>query len=222
MLSLLPRFEMHGFWEHVIMPNLVMFVFTFMPLWLSNRTRLRILAVGAGTGNIVRREDYVAAGGHETLRHAVVDDVALARLMRQHGHRTRAIRADDEVSVRMYEGFGETVRGFTKNSFAVVNRSYAWAIAGAIVVAFGNLMPFAMALTGSRIAVLTVAVIVLIRVILFRSFHYRLDNAILGHPLMIGVWLFILFRSMWYTGIRRELRWRGRTYQADKTRFGAD
>ena len=222
MVTLLPHFEMRGFWEHVLMPNLAMFVFTFVPLWLSNRTRSRVLAVGGGTGNIVSRSAYDAAGGHEALRDAVIDDVGLARLMRREGFRTRVVRADRLVSVRMYHGLGEIVRGFTKNAFAIVDRSYVLALSGAIVIAVGNLLPFALAATGSRLAMATVAVIVITRVILFRSFRYGLANAVLAHPLMIASWLFILFRSVWYTGIRRQLHWRGRTYEADKTRFGAD
>ena len=66
----------------------------------------------------------------------------------------------------------------------------------------------------------SVAVLTLTRVILFASLRYRLDNALLGHPLMIGVWLVIMLRSVWYTGIRRQLLWRGRTYDARRTRFG--
>src|SRR5436190_2203433 len=40
MITLLPFFEMHGFWENIAMPNLAMFAFTLMPLWLVNRTRI--------------------------------------------------------------------------------------------------------------------------------------------------------------------------------------
>src|SRR6185436_12907273 len=48
MLALLPNFEMHGFWENIAMPALPMFAFSVMPAWLSNRTRIGVLAVGAG------------------------------------------------------------------------------------------------------------------------------------------------------------------------------
>jgi hypothetical protein len=43
----------------------------------------------------------------------------------------------------------------------------------------------------------------------------------LFHPLMTAVWGYIFLRSMWITGIRGELRWRGRTYDAAQTKFGA-
>lgn len=222
MVSLFPRFVMRGFWEHIVMPNLAFFAFTVLPLWLSNRSRVRVLGIGAGTGNLVRRADYDAVGGHESLRDAVVDDVGLARLVRRSGRPTVCARAEDLVSVRMYEGLGEIVRGFTKNGFAVTGRSYA-IVAVFLVLGFVlHLLPFGLALTGDVVSIASVIVLTLTRLILFLALRYRLDNALLGHPLMIAVWFAIMVRSTWYTGIRRQLMWRGRTYDARRTKFGAD
>lgn len=222
LLSLFPNLEMHGFWEHIVMPNLAVFAFSFLPLWLANRTRLPLLAVGGGPGNLVRREDYDAAGGHESLRDAVVDDVALARLMRRGKRRTEAVRAERWVRVRMYHGLGEIVRGFTKNAFAVVGYNYFYgALFFALAVVF-HLLPFVLAVTGNLFAIAAVLLIALTRVVLFTALGYRLDNAIFGHPLMIGAWCWILVRSVWFTGVRRQLHWRGRTYDAGRTKFGAD
>jgi len=222
MLALLPRIGMEGFWEHVAMPMLGMFVFSFLPTWAGNRTRFPLLAVGGGPGNLIGREDYRAMGGHEALRDAVVDDVGMARLARRHGLRTEVARADDLVSVRMYHGGAEVVSGFTKNMFAVVGRSYPVALVTLILTPLFHLLPYALALMGEPFAIATVAVITVTRLVLFRSLRYRMDNALLGHPLMISFWGWVFLRSIWYTGFRRQLLWRGRTYDARQTRFGAD
>ena len=222
MLALLPHFEMHGFWENIAMPALAMFAFTLMPAWLSNRTRLVVLAVGAGTGNLVRRGAYERSGRHEALKDAVVDDVGLARLLRRNGEITEAVRADELISVRMYHGGGEILRGFTKNAFAVVNRSYLLAIPFVLLNSGIGLLPYALAFTGDPFAIGTVVLISVVRVVVFAAFRYPLLYAIFGHPLMGAFWLAIFFRSLWKTGIRRELEWRGRTYDASETRFGAD
>jgi len=222
LLSLFPHVEMHGFWEHVAMPNLGVFLFCFVPLGLVNGSRIALFGIGGGPGNLVRRDHYDAAGGHTALRDAVVDDVGLARLMRQRGFATGVVRAEDFVSMRMYHGLGEIVSGFTKNAFAVFGRRYfVAAVILAICVVF-HLAPFALALTGDRLALATVGVIVLTRLVLFIPLRYGVVNALFGHPLMIGTWGYIMLRSVWYTGIRRQLHWRGRTYDAGKTRFGAD
>lgn len=219
LLALFPDMRMCGFWENVIMPNLAMFAFTVLPLWMSNRSLSPMLAVGGGPGNLVRRADYDAAGGHEALHNAVVDDVGLARLLRRSGRRTEVVRASHAISVRMYHGLGEIIRGFTKNAFAVFDYNYVVAAIFFALAVIGHLLPFALALTGDRLAIATVALIVLTRVVLFASLRYNLASAIFAHPLMMGAWCWILLRSVWFTGIRRQLHWRGRTYDAGGTRF---
>jgi chlorobactene glucosyltransferase len=222
MLALLPYFEMRGFWENIAMPALAMFVFALMPAWLSNRSRIGILAVGAGTGNLVRRDAYERRGRHEALKDAVVDDVGLARLLRRGGEITEAVRADELVSVRMYHGGREILHGFTKNAFATVGRSYLLAVPFLILNSGIGLFPYFLALTGEHFAIATVVVISVVRVIIFAELRYPIVYAIFGHPLMAAFWLVIFVRSVWKTGIRRELEWRGRTYDASETRFGAD
>jgi chlorobactene glucosyltransferase len=222
MITLLPHIVMRGFWDHVAMPNLAMFAFTLAPAWLANKSSLPILAVGGGTGNLLRRDAYVAAGGHEALKDAVVDDVALARLMRRSGRSTAAVRAEPFVSVHMYDGLREIVEGFTKNGFAIFNRNYAVALVVLAVSAVGNFLPYALAPAGEPFSIATVAVITLTRIVLFAALGYSLLAAIFLHPLMMVVWEWIMLRSMWITGIRRQLPWRGRVYDARGTRFGAD
>ncbi len=222
LLTLLPFFEMRGFGENASMPMLAMTCFSFLPTWLSNRTRGVALAIGGGTGNLVRRDAYEAAGGHEALKDSVVDDVGLARLIRRAGGLTTVVRGDDLISLRMYHGLREVIEGFTKNSFAVFGRNYLVAflvVAGCVVF---HILPFVLALTGDRISIDTVVVITLTRLTLFRSLRYRLDNALLLHPVMCVIWLWIFVRSTWLTGVRRKLLWRGRTYDARHTRFGAE
>ncbi|HKB80637.1 MAG TPA: glycosyltransferase family 2 protein [Thermoanaerobaculia bacterium] len=222
MMMLVPRFEMRGFWENVLIPQLAVFFFGFLPVWLANRTRIAMLGAGGGSGNLIDRAVYAEIGGHTALRDAVVDDVGLARLVRRSGHPTVVARADDCISVRMYHGLRETIEGFTKNAFAVMGRSYALtllATAGAIVF---HVLPYAVALSGDRLALTAVAVITLTRVVLFRSLRYPLAYALFAHPLMVSVWAYIFLRSMWFTGVQSKLRWRGRTYDAARTRFGGD
>lgn len=222
LLTLLPFFEMRGIGENASMPMLAITCFTFLPTWLSNRTRGVALAIGGGTGNLVLRDAYDAAGGHEALKDSVVDDVALARLIRRSGGLTAVVRGDDLIALRMYHGLREVIEGFTKNAFAVFGRNYAVAFLVAIGCIAFHILPYALALTGDRISIATVVVITATRLILFRSLRYRLDNALLLHPVMCAIWLWIFLRSTWLTGVRRKLLWRGRTYDARHTQFGAD
>ena len=96
----------------------------------------------------------------------------------------------------------------------------------AVLIAAGSIifhiLPYGQALAGERFSLATVGLISVTRLILFRRLRYRLDNALFLHPVMVAIWTWIFLRSTWLTGIRRTLLWRGRTYDARQTRFGAD
>lgn len=231
MTSVFPNFEMEGFWERVSMPVLAFTAIAILDSWLSNRTRAAIFGIGGGCGNLIRREVYDRLGQHQSLSRSVIDDVALARQVRRHGGRTRVARGDHLVSVRMYHGRREIVEGFTKNLFSALHRRYDAAVAAFLIVAVGNILPFVMATVAPLdgrispaewLSIGSVALIELIRIVLFQVMRYGFWNALLAHPLFIAFWLYVTVRSVWYTGVRRQVHWRGRTYDAAHTRFGAE
>lgn len=214
MATLLPHFELAGFWENVAMPMLAITVFTFLPTWLGNRTMIWWLGIGGGTGNIIRRDDYFAIGGHEALKDAVIDDVGLAQKVRRSGRRTMAFLAHDLISLRMYHGGGEILDGFTKNIFTALGRSYTIALISIVAGFVFHILPYILAVTGDWMSIATVAIITATRLILFASLRYRLDYAVWAHPLMVAFWGIVTLRSLWVTGVRRQVHWRGRAYDA--------
>jgi chlorobactene glucosyltransferase len=217
LLALLPYFEMRGFWENIVMPGLPMLCLTLFPASLSNRSRVVVFALAFGAGILVRREAYERAGRHEAMKHAIIDDVGLARLLRRNGEVTEAVRADEFLSVRMYYSGGEILRGFTKNAFAALNRSYVLAVPFLLLIIGSGIFPYCAALTGDSFAIATVVLISVVRVILFTNLGYRIEYALFGQPLMAAFGFVIFLRSIWKTGIRREVEWRGRTYDARET-----
>jgi len=222
LLALWPFLEMRTFAEQVAMPMMSFFGFCALPLWIANRSRSVWMGIGGGSGNLIRRTLLESIGGFAPLRDAVVDDVALARRARQAGARTAVCRADDLVSVRMYHGSREIVEGFTKNVFATFGRNYLWASANLMAMFVVHILPYALALTGDVLAISAVVLISVTRGVLFSTLRFRLDNAIFLHPFMVLFWAYIFVRSMWFTGVRNELHWRGRVYDAAATRFGAE
>ena len=83
LLAVWPRLEMRTFAEQVALPMMSFFGFSALPLWLANRSRAVGLAIGGGSGNLIRRSLLDKIGGFRALKDAVVDDVGLARHARQ-------------------------------------------------------------------------------------------------------------------------------------------
>jgi 4,4'-diaponeurosporenoate glycosyltransferase len=62
-----------------------------------------------------RRDDHERAGGHEAVRGAAMEDVALARTYRSAGLPVTVLAGRDVVTFRMYRGgLGSVVEGWTK------------------------------------------------------------------------------------------------------------
>ncbi len=86
--------------------------------------------IGIGAFNMVRKEDYLRAGGHQRLAMEVVDDVKLGLILRRSGAVQACADARALVSLRWYPGFRASLRGLMKNMFAGVEWNWPILVLG--------------------------------------------------------------------------------------------
>lgn len=72
------------------------------------------IAAANGQFLLLQREAYFSVGGHQAVADRVLEDVALARLLKRR-HPIRLRYAPESVAARMYRTTGEMVAGWTKN-----------------------------------------------------------------------------------------------------------
>ncbi len=113
MLSVLPRLVTRSFWEHVIQPVCggVMMIW-FHPDKVNDPDLPNAYANGAFI--LVERETYLRAGGHEAVRREANEDMRLALNVKRGGGALRVVRNQGLYAVRMYEGLGQIVAGWTR------------------------------------------------------------------------------------------------------------
>jgi hypothetical protein len=92
------------------------------------------VAFAAGPFMLFRRSVYAAIGGHRDLAAEVVEDLALARRIKQGGHRLRYLLALDGLELRMYSDFASLWEGWTKNWLLGLDGDVARALAASSVV----------------------------------------------------------------------------------------
>jgi chlorobactene glucosyltransferase len=227
-LSVFPAFEMRGFWENVLLPNIPISYF-FGLGFLANADRHRWMAAGGGAGNLVRRAAYASAGGHAGIRGSVIDDIRLAMAVKRAGFRCRMALADDRVRVRMYRGFREIWNGFTKNvAFVFAGGFGVVFLLGTALTWVASLAPVAALLAWAlgapippgdvRLAAAGLLLVVVLRALLAALLAYPLWTA-WTQPLMTAVWGGLIARSLYWRFVRRELRWRERRYDAQRAKF---
>lgn len=113
LLSVLPRLEAGTFWERVVQPVAgAVMVFWFPPQAVNNPASRRAYANGAFM--LMSRAVYDRLGGHEPVKATLNEDMHLARRTKDLGLRLRVIRGGDLYRVRMYTGFTQIWRGWSR------------------------------------------------------------------------------------------------------------
>ena len=184
------------------------------------------IAMANGQYMLWKREAYQAVGGHEAVKSAMVEDVWLARRVKESGRRLAIRYGATAVSCRMYASFTEIWNGFSKNIFPGLGYSIP---AMAAVVLFSlatSVVPFLIMLdvavtggwttTAAEIVAAQVALMLLIRFVLAVRFDMEIWSALL-HPLAMAVLIGIMVNSTRWVLAGEGSRWKGRVYQCSKS-----
>jgi glycosyltransferase involved in cell wall biosynthesis len=114
LLSYSPQQIVVTFAERAVMPVIFAELAAQYP---PRKVRDQSSGVVAANGQyiLVRRAAYDAVGGHAAVATEILEDVALARLFRNAGHRVYFRYGGDAVRTRMYRNWPQLREGWTKN-----------------------------------------------------------------------------------------------------------
>ena len=141
MFSLWPVLEMHGFWENAVQPVAgSVLAAWFRPTWVNNPKRRTAFANGQYI--LIRRATYEAVGGHAAVRNEIVEDIALARLVKRAGYRLLNAIGADLFTTRMYESLAGMWKGWTRIYYGAF-KSASWLLAVMALTILFTLAPFA-------------------------------------------------------------------------------
>jgi glycosyltransferase involved in cell wall biosynthesis len=221
-LTLFGDVEMVGFWETVLITFFgLAFHIASDPYRVSNPHSRAY--VGVGAFQLMKRSAYETCGTHRRLAMEVVDDMKLAKLVRQAGLRSCVAVAQEAVVVRWHAGVGNLVRGVTKNFFAALGYNLPLVVVAISGMLLMNVAPFFGVIFGHGCVRILAGVAVAIAL----GFHVGVDWAMrvsplyaLTHPFGALIFCWMLVRStvvtLWHGGVT----WRGTFYPLDELRRG--
>ena len=143
--SLMVRLHCRSLWECLLIPAFVFFFQLLYPFPLVNCRRSRV-AAAAGGCMLVRRCELERAGGIEAIHDAIIDDCALAHLIKSQqddSGRRGAIwlgLAEDTRSLRPYDGLFDIWRMVARSAYTQLRHSPA--------LLMGAMVPFALVFLG--------------------------------------------------------------------------
>ena len=221
-LTLMTDVEMHGFWEKTVL--------TFFGLGFHLATNPRGVAdprsrayVGIGAFQLLKRTAYEASGTHRRLCMEVVDDMKLAKIVKQAGFRCGVGVARDLIIVRWHAGIGQIVRGVTKNFFAAAEFRLPIVALQTLGIIWANILPFVALpfLHGWTLA------LVLVSIAIALGFHAGTAWVMRAspfyafmQPMGAAIFAYMLLRSTVVTLRQGGIVWRGTFYPIEKLRRG--
>lgn len=224
-LTLLPVLELGSLAERLLMPAFVALIQAVFPFDLVNDPQSP-LAMANGQCILIRRVVYFATGGHAAVRDSVLEDVSLARLVKQSGYSTEAAASHGLLRVRMYTNFAEVAEGLRKNAWAGYEAGgwrSAWGGLRQAFLAFVPPLLFGAGLLallfGLPVAPLLLSFGLLQLALTGAYWCYgvaRLNelNPAWGLLLPLGTFCYFILAGMAWISIRRGagVQWKGRTY----------
>jgi hopene-associated glycosyltransferase HpnB len=154
--SLMVRLSTMSLAERAMVPAFVFFFRLLYPFrWVNDPGHAA--AAAAGGYILMRRRMLARIGGLAAIRHALIDDCALAAAVKSHQGRIWLGLSRRTASLRVYAGLGGLWRMIARSAYSQLNRSPLLLAATVAAMAIGFLVPPAVVLTGGP-AVLPAAV----------------------------------------------------------------
>ena len=219
LVSYSPEQVMETLAEEILIP----FVYTRLAERFSfERVNDPALPDAAANGQflMIRRDAYDAIGGHEAVRARVLEDVALARLVKASGQNIFFGPGQGIARTRMYRAFGALWQGWTKNLYELMGGT-AGSFAREILETFPWL-EIVLVICWLRLGGIPVILILAMAIVLVGS-HLRYARELRRNRYPLSIIQFYMPASLLYACVltasawkhaRGKVAWKGRRYPA--------
>ena len=207
LLSVFPKQLMLTLGEKLVIPMMNWILLSFLPLFLISKSKKNSLAAANGQFMLFEAETYRKYWFHEKVKNIPVEDIQIARLMKQELLKIQTYLSDEQVQCRMYTSYRTALNGFVKNVSEFFGGSKTIMSLFAFISTFG-FIPFL--LTGSFYLLMIYLLIVLMTRILvaIASRQSVLFNIILSIPQQIS---FLVVSILVLVNVyRKNYKWKGR------------
>lgn len=206
--SVFPQQIMLSNGERAVVPIMNFILLSLLPLFLVRRSK-RFAALSAANGQVMlfKTETYRKYMPHKLFKNSKVEDIAIARYLKQQQHKTDCLTGNSSICCRMYHSYNQSIDGFTKNMAAFFGNSLLLAACywllntlGVFLIVF-YLTPSCFFLAVLLTVLQTICVSVCSRQSLVHNFLY--------HYWRIFSFGFIIFRALKYRQ-SKQYQWKGR------------
>jgi chlorobactene glucosyltransferase len=232
LLSVSPGQQTPTLWEKAVIP--------FVYARLSRLYRFEEVsdpssprAAANGQFLLVRRDAYERIGGMEAMRGELLEDVELARRVKQGGGRLVFLPGSRWIETRMYRRFSEMWDGWTKNLYLLYEKRLGRALADVAEIVLLDIAPWVAFLVLGGMAALGLAgragafvALGSFALALLRTWSYSRHLGRIGFepsrslygPAGAAIYVLLLLNSIRAYQWSGRVNWKGRSYPVERAR----
>ncbi len=207
LFSMFPKQNFHSLGEWLIVPHINQILVSLLPLVFTRISSWASFSAANGQFMLFRSSVYHNETFHKAMRHSNVEDIMIFRYMKEKGFRVHTMLGNRQVNCRMYQSWGEAVKGLGRSVFHFFGGSKLLTFIYGLITTFG----FFAVLAGlpAFFSVVYLAMVVVLRVVVsLQSRQNVLLNVILA-PLQQIAFLFVIVKAA-KDQYRKTTTWKGR------------
>jgi hopene-associated glycosyltransferase HpnB len=208
--------------ERLLIPAFVFFFQKLYPFPAANSRRSHV-AAAAGGCMLVRRRALERAGGLERISSELIDDCALAALIKPHGPIWLGLATDTTRSIRPYNGLKDIWAMVARTAYSQLDYSPLMLLATVLGMSLLYLVPIAalvwgLVIVAPLLAALGLAALLLMWIAYFPTWrlYRRIGWAYFALPAAAFLYTLMTIDSAWRHLRGRGGGWKNRTYARQK------
>lgn len=209
-LSLLSLFTdqiMKTWGERLVVPLMHYVLLNLLPLRLVRLSKNPSFSAASGQFMMFEAANYHENQWHEQVKHQVVEDVEIMKLIKGSGFNGEALLANGYIYCRMYKSFDESVNGFSKNFLAGFNNNVLGLSLYLLLVVISPIASFFF--LSSDLVLFALSLILLSRIMISLAARQNVWHNVLLHPLQLLCMVFISVISV-KKHFTKTVVWKGR------------
>jgi len=221
-LSLYPQSRNDTFWEKITQPLGGAILHIWYPFEHVNNPKYKT-AFANGQFILIKKECYLEIGGHEKVKSELLEDVAMAKLVKAHSKTIKMAYGFNIFSTRMYKNIPEIWKGW-RRIFGVLagKRKSLYPISLLLMILF-SFIPFILLFNVSLLSkggmwttiyLLTILEIILLYLTNASIYVLSKNNPLWGifYPVACIMMFCILLDAITRKIFKKPINWRGTTY----------
>jgi len=230
MFSLSPRIKVHSVWARTVLPLVSGAINLLYPMRKVNDKKSKRAYV-FGTFILVRKSVYQKTGGHKQVRDQIVEDAAIAQLVKSSGFNLRIEKGPEFLSTEWENDLGSIFNGLERVTSTSIKTYGLKSILNAVLLFFLIIYPIIFLLTfvaslnfneilvvGAAASLLNIVVFLSLAAFEMKMVTGKIDPSILIYFLGGIIFIVAIITTSFKVSLGKGIYWKGQGYNLSPNR----